>query len=511
MPTTRLSMRKITEILRLKYEAKLSHQKIALACGVSKGVVAKYVSLAQVNNISWPLPDGVDEQRLESLLFPAVNKPTRFVEPDWFNIHQELKHQGVTLQLLWAEYVENQGDNAYRYSQFCHHYRQWRGRQRRSMRQVHMAGEKLFIDYCGPTVEIIERSTGEVRTAQIFVAVMGASSYTFAEATWTQSLPDWIGSHQRALSFLGGVPQLLVPDNLRSAVSKPDRYSPEINPTYAEMAQHYQTAVLPARPYKPKDKAKAEAGVLLVERWILARLRHTTFFSLAQLNREIERLLIELNKRPFQGQTESRQSLFDSIDRPTLKPLPSQLYEYARWLKAKPGIDYHIEVEKKLYSVPNSLVGQKLDVRVTDTVVEILHKGQRVAVHQKSSHKRFNTVPEHMPKSHRAHMEWTPGRFMNWAGHIGPCTLEVIKYQLENRPHPEHGYRACLGFKNFKRQYGKQRLEKACERALSIGSPSYSSVASILKKGLDKTSQEQTEIQNHLPSHDNLRGPGYYH
>ena len=348
-------MRQIIEVLRLKYEAGLSHERIARACGLSKGVVGKYVNLAQAHDVTWPLPEDVDEVRLEALLFPAKTPPARFAEPDYFQVHQELKTKGVTLQLLWAEYVERHGDKARRYSQFCHHYRLWRGRQRRSMRQVHRAGEKIFIDYCGPTVPVVDRSSGEMRKAQVFVAVLGASSYTFAEATWSQSLPDWIASHQRMLAFYGGVAELLVPDNLKAAVTKADRYTPQINETYAELAAHYQTAVLPARPYKPKDKAKAEAAVLLVERWILARLRHRMFFSLAELNTAIADLLPALNQRPFQGRSESRQSLFEALDRPALRPLPATPYVYAEWRKARPGIDYHIEIDKRLYSVPHAL------------------------------------------------------------------------------------------------------------------------------------------------------------
>jgi len=505
-------MRQIIEVLRLKYEAKLSHERIARACGLSKGVVGKYVSLAQVQGIGWPLPEGTDETRLEALLFPAKTPPARFAEPDFFQVHQELKRKGVTLQLLWAEYVENHGDKAYRYSQFCHRYRQWSAKQRRSMRQLHRAGEKLFIDYCGPTVAVVDRHSGESRTAQIYVAVLGASSYTYADATWSQSLPDWIASHQRALRFIGGVPELLVPDNLRAAVTKADRYAPQINTTYAELAAHYQTAVLPARPYKPKDKAKAEAAVLLVERWILARLRHRTFFSLAELNGAIAELLPALNERPFQGQTESRRSLFEAIDRPALRPLPADPYVYAEWRKAKPGIDYHIEVQKRLYSVPHALVGQTLNVRLTDHTVEVMHKGQRVASHPRHGKGRFATLTEHMPKSHQAHRDWSPGRFLNWAQEIGPGTREVVQGQLKDRPHPEHGYRACLGLLQLSRRYSKPRLEQACARALAIRSTSYQSIASILKQGLEQQPLDNSDGElTDLPRHTNLRGASYYH
>jgi len=505
-------MKKIIEVLRLKHEAKLSHQKIAHACNLSKGAVSKYVSLAAAHDITWPLPKGMDEARLEALLYPVKSESCHFAMPDYFQIHQELKRKGVTLQLLWSEYAAIHEARSYRYSQFCFYYRRWRDRQRRSMRQVHRAAEKLFIDYCGPTVDVIDRGTGEIRNAQIFVSVLGASSYTYAEATWTQSLPDWIASHQRALCFYGGVPELLVPDNLKSAVTQANRYEPKINETYAEMAAHYQTAVLPARPYKPKDKAKAEAAVLLVERWILARLRHHTFFSLAQLNQAIAKLLLELNERPFQGREESRKDLFEAIDQPLLRPLPQDDYEYAEWRKAKPGIDYHVEAAKRFYSVPHALVGQVLDLRLTATTVEVMHQGRRVASHPRHGQGRFSTLTEHMPKSHQAHREWSPGRFMNWAADIGPCTAQVVKQQLENRPHPEHGYRACLGLLNLSRRYDRSRLEKACERALSIRSANYKSISSILKKGLDKQPVEKEEgVQGELPLHTNVRGASYYH
>jgi len=505
-------MKKIIEVLRLKYASGLSHEKIARACGLSKGVVGKYVSATQAQGITWPLPDGLDEAKLEALLFPTRQLSSRLVEPDFFQMHQALKRKGVTLQLLWAEYVAVHAECGYRYSQYCHRYRQWRERQKRSMRQVHLAGEKLFIDYCGPTVPVVDRHTGERREAQVFVTVLGASSYTYVEATYTQSLPDWVASNQRALAFYGGVPALLIPDNLLSAVTTADRYEPGINATYAEMAAHYGTAVLPTRPYKPKDKGKVEVAVQVVERWILARLRHRTFFSLAELNAAIAELLPALNERPFQGRTESRKDLFEAIDRPALKPLPSEPYAYAEWRKAKPGIDYHIAVDKRFYSVPHNLIGQTLTVRLTATTVEVLHKGQRVACHPRNAHGGYSTLTEHMPKAHQAHREWSPGRFLNWAKEIGPCTAQVIKQQLTDRPHPEHGYRACLGLLKLSRGYGKPRLEAACERALAIHSACYRSVASILKQGLDQQPLNHEEAaQDELPLHTNVRGPGYYH
>lgn len=509
-------MHKIQEVLRLRHDAGLSFAQIARACGLSKGVVSKYLSLAEAKGIGWPPPEGLDPARLSEALLPRRAAPERFIEPDYGEIHQELKRKGVTLQLLWSEYVAAHGSRAWRYSQYCERYRQWRKRQKRSMRQRHRAGEKLFIDYCGPTVAVIE--DGEVLQAQVFVAVLGASNYTYAEATWSQSLGDWIAAHQRAFRFFGGAPQLLVPDNLKSAVSQASRYDPTINRSYLEMARHYRTAILPARPYKPKDKAKVEVAVQVVERWILARLRHHRFFSLAELNRCIRELLVELNERPFQKLPGSRRSQFEALDRPELKPLPAESYTYADWKWVKPGIDYHVEYQGHHYSVPQRLVGQELEIRATAETVEVFHKGDRVASHARSRHRGgFTTCPEHMPSSHRAHREWSPRRFLNWASAIGPSTYKVVEWQLTNRPHPEHGYRRCLGLLNLARRYGKGRLEAACARTLSLHSREihYQSVASILKQGLDQRppahGDETSSQQPHLPVHQNVRGAGYYH
>jgi len=501
-------MSKIIEVLRLKYDAQLSHAQIARAVGLSKGAVGKYVSLATGAGISaWPLPDGTDEAALERRLRPAhPDKPLRFIEPDWFVVHQELKKKGVTLQLLWGEHVECVGDRAHRYTQFSQRYRAWKQRQKRSMRQHHIAGDKLFIDHCGPTVAVIDQSTGEVREAQIFVAVLGASSYTFAEATWTQGLDDWIGSNRRALEFFGGVPALLIPDNLRSASTKACRYEPVVNKTYAEFARHYATAVLPTRPAKPKDKPKAEAGVQLVERWILAALRHHEFFSLRELNDAIAELLLVLNGRAFQGRTESRRDLFETLDRPALRPLPDTPYEFAMWKHATVGVDYHVQFAKAFYSVPHRLYKEKVDLRVTANVVEIMHRGRRVAAHARNSAMRFHTIPEHMPAAHRAHAEWTPRRFLKWGAGIGGATAQIVRYQLEDRPHPEHGYRSCLGLLTLAKRYGKERLENACRRAVGIEAMSASSVRSILTQGLDKLDEPSAEVQQELPLHENVRG-----
>jgi transposase len=508
-------MRKIKEVLRLKFEAKLSHERIAAATGVSKGAVANYVQRALQKGVGWPLPADLDESRLEALLFRQAAPREHYAEPDFAYVHQELKRKGVTLQLLWEEYGAAHGERAYRYSQFCLHYRRFCGSLARSMRQVHRAGEKLFIDYSGDTVGVIDPASGEVLTAQIFVAVMGASKYAYAEATWTQTLPDWIASHIRAFEFYQSVPSLLIPDNLKSAIKNACRYEPEATSTYEDLARHYSTAILPARPFRAKDKAAVEMSVLVVQRWILARLRNHQFFALAELNAAIAELLVDLNRRPFKKLPGCRAEAFESIDRPAMKPLPETRYEYAEWVKAKAGIDYHVDVQRHYYSVPHALVGQQIIVRVTDSTIECFFKGQRIAAHVRSYLLgKHTTLPEHMPRSHRKHMQWTPGRLLNWGQNIGPGTRAVVQWQLENRPHPEQGYRACLGLLNLSKTYGDGRLEAACRRALTIGSPTRKRIKAILEAKLDQHPDLFPAADTAAPtasrSHGNVRGPNYF-
>jgi transposase len=511
-------MRKIKEVLRLKFEAGLSHERIAAATGVSKGAVTSYVKRAAQARIGWPLDSSLDDSALEALLFSKAPAPEAgYAAPDFAHIHQELSRKGVTLMLLWQEYVAAHQASAYRYSQFCLHYSRFRDTLRRSMRQVHRAGEKLFIDYAGQSIPVIDPASGEMRPAQIFVAVLGASHYSYAEATWTQALPDFIGSHVRCFEFLGAVPALLVPDNLKSAIHRACRYEPEANSTYAEMARHYGTAILPARPFHPRDKAVVEAGVLLVERWILARLRNRQFFSLAELNGAIGALLIELNQRPFKKLEGCRASAFEQLDRPAMKPLPASRYEYAEWRFATVNIDYHVEIERHYYSVPHSLVKQRIEVRLTASTVECFFKGKRVAVHARCSERaRHTTLPEHMPEAHRKHLQWSPGRLLNWAQSIGPGTRNVVRWQLDNRPHPEQGYRACLGLLNLAKRYGEARLEAACLRALAIGAPTRKRICSILETKLDQhpelfaTAPSDTSASMMPPQHANVRGADYF-
>lgn len=512
MPKKRLSMRKIREVLRLKHECDCSNREIGQSCGIGSSTVSDYLQRARMAGLTWPLPDTLDDTALEHQLFPpsTPRNSSRFV-PDFHDVHKELQsRKSVTLNLLWQEYKEQHPDG-YQYSWFCHSYRDWAARLDVVMRHEHRAGEKLFVDYAGQTVDIVDAATGEICKAQIFVAVLGAGSYTYAEATASQGLEDWIGSHVRAFSFYGGVPEAVVPDNLKSGVSKACRYEPDINPTYNDLARHYQTVILPARVRKPRDKAKAEAGVLLVERWILARLRKHTFFSLAELNLEIKRLLQDLNEKPFKKLPGSRKSRFDEIDKPALKPLPPVPYELAYWKKATVHIDYHVEVERHYYSVPYSLVKKKLDVRYTASTVECFYRNKRVASHLRDDRRgRHTTVKEHMPVNHRKYLEWTPDRFKRWAAKVGPQTVILTETLLVKRRHPQQSYRSLLGILRLGKSYGNQRLEAACERALHINALSYRSIESILKNGLDQKPLPGTNNEGTPVQHNNIRGAGYY-
>ncbi len=505
-------MRRIKDVLRLK-AAGYSRRQIAKSCGIARSTVAEYLRRTEAAGLSWPLPVEFDDAELERKLFPpavAIPSGQRAV-PDWSVVNQEFRRQGVTLQLLWDEY-KAANPEGFQYSWFCEFYRRWLGKVDVVMRQDHRAGEKLFVDYAGQTVPLIDRATGEVLEAQIFVAVLGASNFTYAEATLTQRLPDWIGSHVRAFNYLGSVPAIVVPDNLKSGVHLAHRYEPELNPTYAEMGRHYGVAIIPTRSAKPRDKAKVEAGVLVVERWILARLRNRQFFSLAELNVAIAELLEVLNNRPFKKLPGTRLSMFESLDRPAMQPLPATPYQYAEWKKVRVNIDYHVAIDKHYYSVPYQLVKQQLDARVTSNTVELIHKGKRVASHRRAYQPgRHTTVNAHMPKAHREYAEWSPERLVRWAGETGPATAKLVETILSSRPHPQHGFRACLGIMRLGKRYTTARLEAASRRALAIGSCSYKSVESILKNGLDRKPLPPTTIDTPVIEHDNLRGADYYH
>ena len=504
-------MRKIREILRLRAAGR-SQRVIAHSVGIGQSTVGDCLTRARMAGIDWP--SDLSDAALEQALYPPppdVPSEHRAV-PDWATVHTELKRAGVTLFLLWEEYKAQHPDG-FQYSWFCQHYRAFAGKVDLVMRQQHRAGQTTFVDYAGQTMGVVDRRSGEVRQAQIFVATLGASSYSFAEATWTQSLPDWLGSHQRAFDFFGGVTETVVPDNLKAGVTHPHRYEPDVNRSYAEMAAHYGVAILPTRVAKPKDKAKVEAAVLVVERWILARLRHQTFFSLADLNRAIADLLPLLNGRPFKKLPGSRQSLFETLDRPALSPLPATRYVFATWKKARVSIDYHIEVERRYYSVPYQVVGHEVEARLTEHTVEVFHANKRVASHRRGARPgHYTTVNEHMPRPHREYAQWTPQRLVRWASKTGPATAELIGRILESRRHPQQGFRSCLGILRLGKTYGEARLEAACRRAVHIGAYSYKSIESILKHKLDQQPLPETPAAPAQPSlfHDNVRGPDYY-
>jgi transposase len=509
-----LSMRKIREILRLKRECLCSNRLIARSIQVSHSTVKECLERAEKAKLTWPLPKELNDTDLKQLLYPATlnaveNK--KKAEIDWVYIHQELKRKSVTLMLLWEEYKEK-NSNGIGYSQFCERYRNWRGALDVWMRQSHKWGEKCFVDYAGMKIPVvIHTATGEIREAEIFVATLGASNFTFVEATWTQQLPDWISSHRGAFEFFGGVPEIIVPDNLKSGISKAHRYEPDLNPTYQDMAMHYGVAIIPARSATPQDKAKVENAVLQAERHILAKLRNRNFFSLYEVNEAIKPLLKALNERLFQKLPGSRQSQFDTHEKSNLKPLPNHHYVYSQWKRARAGLDYHIEIENHYYSVPYLLAKHELDIRYNDKTVEIFHKGKRVASHIRAHSKhRHTTVTEHMPKNHQAYAQWTPERIIHWGKKIGHSTSQLLEKVMKERAHPQQGFRACLGILRLSKNFGEQRLEAACLRALTIGAFSYKSVESILKKGLDKKPLDPSQLKETPLSHEYVRGRDYF-
>lgn len=507
-------MRKIREILRLKWECKCSNIAIARSIGISSSTVYECVQKAKDAYLSWPLLEDLTDEQLELRLYPPAKriKQEDRGEIDWLYIHKELKRKHVTLRVLWSEY-KSQHPKGIGYSQFCNLHRNWAQQLDVWMRQPHKAGERLFVDYAGQTMPVvIDSSTGELGEAQIFVATLGASNYTYAEASWTQTLPDWIQSHVNAFEFFEGCPEIVVPDNLKSGVHKSHLYEPDINPTYQDMATYYGIAIIPARVCTPKDKAKVENGVQQVERQILARLRNRTFFSLDELNQALRPLLDELNRRPFQKLPGSRLSQFQEIEQPALKPLPVSRYDYAEWKKVKAGFNYHVEIDKHFYSVPFTLIKKELYARYDTKIIEIFYQSKPVASHIRSySAHGYTTNPLHMPKAHQRHAEWTPERIASWAKKMGESTAQLVETIMTSRAHPQQGFRACIGILRLAKSYGGERLESACQRALYIRAHSYKSVESILKNKLDQqplSSTLQPEVL--LDSHEYIRGQNYF-
>ncbi len=515
MAQKRLSMRMIKEILRLKWQCGRTHREVAAATWKSPGTVSHTVLRAKAAGYrKWEDIVDLDDDTLERKLYgvqavPGAVRP--LPDPVW--MHLERKKPGVTLELLHLEYLDAH-PTGLKYTAFCNVYRRWLSARRLTMRQNHIAGEKLFVDYSGKRAHIIDRKTGEWIPVELFVAVLGASNYTYAEATRTQKSRDFIASHMRTLEYIGGVPKALVPDQLKSGVIAACRYEPTAQRTYEEMARHYQTAILPARPRKPRDKAKVEVGVQVVQRWILARLRNERFFSLEALNERIAELLEELNDRPMRRYRASRRQLFEQIDRPELAPLPCERFTYAQWKSAKVNIDYHVEYDRHYYSVPYTLVSAVVEIRATAMTIEIIHKGKRVTSYVRSYVPgKHTTKPEHMPKSHRAHAEWTPSRMITWAQKLGPHTAHLVKSLLEQRRHPEQAYRSCLGIMRLEKRYGAERVDAACRRALIVSARSYKHVANILKNGLDKIPlpEQSPDQDTAVPEpHEYVRGSSYY-
>ena len=512
MPGKRLPMRKITEVLRLR-AAGMSARDIARSVGAARSTIAEYCRRADAAGICWPLPEDVDDERLDALLFPPVEPTIARPVPDWTAVHKELhtRRHHVTLRLLWIEWKAAHPDG-WGYTQYCEHYRRWLATKDVVMRLSYRAGERMFVDFCGDKARWCDPETGEVHEAEVFVAVLGCSGMLYAEATRSQDLASWVNAHVHAWQTYGGVAEITVPDNLRSGVTRACFYDPELNPTYAEAAAHYHTIVLPTRTAKPRDKAAAEAGVLTVERWVLAPLRHRQFFSLEELNAAIARLVAEVNARAFRGEATSRKDLFEELERPALRPLPASRYELATWKKVTANIDYHVEgPDKKFYSVPYQLVRQRLELRASATTIEVFKGGRRVASHVREyGRRRYITDPAHMPASHRAHAEWTPSKLIEWGKSVSEETGTFVERLLESRSHPEHAYRACLGLRRLARRHGQERLSAACARALSIGAISYSSVKSILAEGLDRLPLPATSDVPAPPAHENLRGAQYW-
>ena len=511
MANRRLPMRKIKEILRLHFQARLSARQIARSCSVSRATVGDYLSRTRAAQLDWKQVAQMSEAELEGQLFPPPAPRGRHrPPPDLAYVHRELRGKSVTLQLLWQEYKQVHADG-YQYSQFCDLYNRWRGKLDVVLRQNHRAGEKMFVDYAGQTVEIVDPKTGEMRQASIFVAVLGASNYTYAEATESQNLQSWIGAHVRAVEFFGGTTRVVIPDNTRTAVSQACFYEPQINPSYAEWAAHYSVAVIPARVRAPRDKGKVESAVLVVERWILAAVRKRRFFSLGELNQAIHELLGELNRRPFRKLEGNRLELFRRLDQPALRPLPRIRYQLARWKKARVNIDYHVEFERHYYSVPYALVRQQVEIRYTEHIVEILHRGQRVASHRRNRVSgAASTCSEHRPQCHRRYLEWSPSRLISWAAKIGPHCGDLVEKMLVSGRYPEQAYRSCLGLLRLGKTFGEDRLEAACRRALAFSTCSYQSVKSILKTGLDSQPLPETQPPQPALEHSNLRGADYF-
>lgn len=515
MPAERVSMRRVREMLRYRFEQGLGYKAISLRVGAVPSTVRETLKRVAAAGLEWPLPEDMSDGALEAALYREPGNKTgyrRCPEADWPRLHREMQRKHMTLQILWDEYIAAHPDG-YRYSRFCDLYRAWALKLPVTMRQNHMPGDKLFVDYAGDKLPVVvDRLTGELRDAHIFVAVLGASSLSYAEATWTETLPDWISVNVNALEAIGGAPGLFVPDNAKVAVIKACLYDPWVNRSYAEMAAHYGSSVLPARPRKPRDKAKVERAVLIVERWLFGRLRRRTFYSLVELNAAIRELIAELNDhRVLRRLNQTRRQLFEELDKPALKALPAERYVYAEWRRRRAGLDYHVEIERHYYSVPYRFAREPIEARITARTIELFHQGERIAAHMRGSgNGKHTTTPEHMPSSHRRFADWTIERIGREAAAIGVCAALLCEKILVERSHPEQGFRACLGIVRLVKSFGRERVEAACSRALDIEARTFGSVKSILDNGLDRLPSGRSAAGQPI-DHPNIRGPRYYH
>jgi transposase len=504
-----MEMEKLREILRL-HELSYSQCEIARSCRVARSTVQDYLRRADAKGLRYSQLPSLSTSEILTLLGKGRQaKPSGISEVRYGELEGELSRKGMTLALLWQEGIDA-GEWECSYGTFCRNYKQWRGRQQLSMRQVYQGGEKVFVDYCGMTVPIQPRE-GTAITAQIFVACLGASNYTYAEATASQTVPDWIGSHQRAFADFGGVPQIVVPDNLKSGVTQACHYEPGINRQYHAWAEHYGVAVIPARPNKPRDKAKVEKAVQTVERQILAPLRHQQFTSLAQLNEAIRCGLNQLNQQVMRDYSQSRQARFEQVDKPALQPLPTQPFEFASWKTAKVNLDYHIDVGRHFYSVPYSYVRATVQVKVTQHFIEIFSEQQRIALHERDDQPyRHSTLPDHMPPEHWAYKHQSKQRFLDWAATIGPQTTQQVQTLFEQKAHEEQAFRSLKGIQSLATHYGRERLETACRRANGLGMSGYKRLKTMLKACLEREPGTNDAPQTGPTTHDNLRGASYF-
>lgn len=504
-------MRKIQETLRQHYELKRSNREIGRSLNISAGTVSNYLYRARMAQITFAQAMEMEESDLHERLFmPAKHPLQKRLLPDWEQVHAELRKKGMTLMLLWREYREQQ-PNGVGYSRFCEHYQRYVKQISPVMRQVHKAGEKTFVDYAGMTVPWLEPATGEIHEAQVFVGSLGASQFTFVDVTESQSLADWIGSHIRMWNYFGGVSRLVVPDNLKAAVTKAHRYDPDINANYQHVGEHYGFAIVPARAREPKDKAKVENAVGCIERQLLAPLRHLTFTSITEINAAIKPLLEAFNRKSFQKMKTSRLELFEQVDKPALKPLPQEPYQYAEWKHARINIDYHFVFDEHYYSVPYQYIHYAVELRATAKTVECFYQGKRIALHARSKARyQHTTLAAHLPKNHRAHAEWTPERIKRWALKMGANTSLFIEQMIASRAFPEQAFRSCLGLLRLGSRFGEGRLEKACTIALKTGITRYQQVEAILKNNMDKLTLIESNSTPVIANHQNIRGADYY-